>query len=121
MGWRGIAGTVPVVGWPRWEGLSVIGDGVQKTGLAHALAFVVDDDALGRTAALEADLHDAVGQMSWSFAAPSFERKGVVGADGAVLLDEEEFVVGLVRREIAHATAVEGEAVERGHLQDGMF
>ena len=70
--------------------------------------------------ALKADLDGAIGQMARGFEAEGFEREGVVGADVALLLDKEQFVVGLVGRQVAHAAAVQGEAVQRAHAQDGM-
>ena len=98
----------------------VVGDGVQRAGLAHALAFVIDDDSRGGIFALEAHLCRTVGQVARSFKADGVEGEGVIGADVAFFLDEEQFVVGLVRRQEAHAMAVQGEAVQRAHAQDGM-
>ena len=42
-----------------------------------------------------------------------FEGEGVVGADVALFLDEEQFVVGLIGREEANPVAIQGEAVQR--------
>jgi hypothetical protein len=101
--------------------LAVVGDRIQGFGFAHAFAFVIDDDALGGAPALEADLDGAVGQMARSLEAQGFESESVVGADLPVLLDEEELVVGLVGRQIAHAAAVQREPIQRRHFQDGML
>ena len=70
--------------------------------------------------ALEADVDGAVRQMARRFKAERFEGKGVVGADVAFFLDEEQFVVGLIGRQEAHPFAVQREAVQRGHAEDGM-
>jgi len=103
----------------RW--FSVVGHGIKQTSLAHALAFVINDDATGRLRTLETDLDGPVRQMARSFPAERLEGEGIVGANGAVFLDEEEFVVGFVGRQAAEAAAVQRETIQRGHFQDGMF
>jgi hypothetical protein len=45
-------------------GLAVIGHGIEQTGLAHALSFVVDNDSIQWTKASEADLDGAFGKGS---------------------------------------------------------
>jgi hypothetical protein len=101
--------------------LAVVGDRFQGFGFAHAFAFVINDNALGGAPALEAHLDGAFGQMARSLEAKGLEGESVVGADVPVLFDEEELVVGLVGREVAHAAAVEREPVQRRHFQDGML
>jgi len=48
---------------------------------------------------LEPDVNGAIRQMPRRFKAQRFEGEGVVGADVAFLLDEEQLVIGLVGRE----------------------
>ena len=102
------------------SGRPIVGDGVEQAGFAHAFALVINDDPRGGVFALEADLDGAVGQVARGFEAEGFEGEGVVGADVAFFLDEEQFVVGLVGRQEADAAAVEGEAVDRLHAEDGV-
>ena len=106
------------LGWV--ERFAVVGDGVEQAGFAHAFAFVINDHALHRPGALEADVDGAVGQMARRFEAERLEGERVVGADVAFLLDEEQFVVGLVGRQEANPLAIQGEAVQRTHAEDGM-
>ena len=102
-----------VVGWPDFrDGISVVGHWIERFGFAHAFAFVEDDDAVSGTSAFETDLDSAVGQVARGFEADGFERKSVVGTDGALLLDEEEFVVGLVGRQVTDPATVESETVQ---------
>ena len=102
------------------ERFAVVGDGVEQTGFAHALALVINHHAAGGLRTLEADVDGAVGQVARRFKAERFEREGVVGADVAFFLDEEQFVVGLIGRQEADPFAIQGEAVERTHAEDGM-
>ena len=98
----------------------VIGDRVQRAGLAHALALVIDNDPAGGVFALKADLNGAVGQVARSLEANAFEREGIVGASLPVFLDEEQFVVGLVGREETDVVAIQGKAVQGAHAQNRM-
>src|SRR6266545_3590346 len=62
----------------------------------------------------------AVGQVAGRFKAKRFEREGVIGADMTLLLDEEQFIVGLIGREETNPFAIQGKAVKRRHAEDGM-
>ena len=61
---------------------------------------------------MEAHLDSALGQVAWRFKADGFESEGIVGADVALFLDEEQLVIGLVGRQVANAAAIQGEASE---------
>lgn len=102
-------------------GFAIVGDWVEGIGMAHAFAFVEDDDAFFGTITLEADLDGPVGQVPWGFPTNGFEGESVVGADMTVFLDEEHFVIGLVGREVADPGAIESKTLQRCHLQNGMF
>ncbi len=78
---------------------TVVGDGVEQAGFTHAFAFVVNHHAGDGLGALEPDVDGAIGQMARRFPPQRFEGKGVVGADVTLLLDEEQFVIGLVGRQ----------------------
>jgi hypothetical protein len=65
--------------------------------------------------AFEAHLNGAIRQVARGFQTQRFAGEGVVGADVALFLDKEQFVVGLIGREKAHAVAVQGR-----YAQDGM-
>lgn len=99
---------------------AVVGDGVQGASFSHTLSFVIDDDSGGGVLALEADRNGAVGEVARGFKAHGLEGEGVVGADLALVLDEEEFIVGLIGRKEADAGAIQGEAIQRAHAQHGM-
>jgi hypothetical protein len=60
-------------------------------------------------------------EVAGRFVADAPEGEGVVGQDGAVLLDEEELVVGLVGRQEADAREVEAEAVDGAHAEGGVL
>ena len=102
------------------ERFAVVGDGVEQTGFAHAFALVINHDAAGGLRTLKADVDGAVRQVARRFQAERFEGEGVVGADVAFFLDEKQLVVGLIGREEANPFAIQGEAVERTHAEDGM-
>ena len=59
--------------------------------------------------------------MAWGLEANGFKGEGVVGADRAIFFDKEQFVVGLVGWQVTNTAAIEGEAIQRRHFQDGMF
>src|SRR5262249_30984695 len=63
----------------------------------------------------------AKARVTWAFKAPGFKRESIVRPDGAVFLDEKQFIVGLVERQIADPSPIQGEAVQRSHFQDGKF
>ena len=119
IGWLGAAGSER---WPLASGfgLAVVGDRVEQSGFAHAFAFVINDDAARRFASLEPDLDRAIGQMTRRLKAKRFKREGIIGAHLALFLDVEEFVVGFVRWEEAHAAAVQREPIHWRHTKDGM-
>ena len=95
-------------------GLRSLAIGIEQTGLAHAFALVINDDAVGGLGALEADLDGAVRQVARGFEAERFEGEGVVGADMALFLDEEQFVVGLIGRQETHPTCGPGRSGPAG-------
>jgi len=95
-----------------WERFAVVGGGVKEVGLAHAFAFVIDDDARGGIEALKADVDLAVGQVAGSFVALRAKGKGVVGADLPGVFDEEEFVISFVGREVTHTGAIESKTIK---------
>ena len=49
----------------------------------------------------------AIWQVPWRFPAKRFEGELVVGADVAFLLDEEQFVVGLIGRQKANPLVIQ--------------
>ena len=75
---------------------AVVGDGVQRASLPHALAFVIDDHSPGGRFALKAHLDGPVRQVAWGFKADGLKGESVVGAHVALFLDEEQFIVGFV-------------------------
>lgn len=116
---RDDAGSSARIGfWPLRR--PVVGDGVQRVGLAHALTFVIDDHSPGGALALKADLDGALGQVARSFKSHGLEGEGVVSPHVAVFLDKEQFVIGFIGRQEADAVAVQGEAVQGRHAQDGV-
>jgi len=76
---------------------------------------VIDDETIRGVQALEADGDLPVGQVKGSFEAPEFEGERVVGAALSGFLSEEEFVVGFIGREVAHAGEVKGKAIPKQH------
>jgi len=98
----------------------IVGDGIQRAGFSHALALVIDDHTPGGGLAFEAYLDGAIGQVAWSLEANGLEGEGVVGADVALFLDEEQLVVGFIGRKKTHAVAVQGEAVQWAHAENGV-
>ena len=58
--------------------------------------------------------------MARGLEADRLEGEGVIGLHPALILAEEEFVVGLVGRQEAHPFAIEREAVERAHAEHRM-
>ena len=95
---------------------AVVGDGVEQTGFAHAFALVINHDAASGLRTLEADVDGAVRQVARRFKAERFEGEGVVGADVAFFLDEEQFVVGLIGRQEAHAICDPGRSGPAGDM-----
>ena len=116
----------PIADWWGWleiggGGFAIVGHGVQKFGLAHAFALVIDDDALGGAPTFEADLDGAVGQMARGFETKGFEGEGVVGADVPVSSTKKNSSLAWLGGRLTDTAAVEREPVQRGHAQDGMF
>src|SRR5271157_565870 len=99
---------------------TVVGDGVNRTGLPHALALVIDDHSLGGRLALEAYLDGAIGQVAWSFKADSLEGESVVSPYMAVFFDKEQFIVGLIGWQETDTVAIQGKAIQRAHAQNRM-
>lgn len=102
------------------RGLSVIGNEVDGASLAHALALEVHDGAV-EFQAIEADLDFAISEVAGCLEAGVLKGEGVVGEDGAVLLDEEQLVVDLAWRQEADAIEIEAEAVDGLHAEGAVL
>ena len=102
--------------------MEAVGDGVEKSRGAHALAFVIDDNR-GRVGAVPvvADLDFLVAQIDGSFVASGGEAEGVVFFDLPGGLGVEEFVVVFGGREKAEASEVDAEAVDGLHADGVVF
>src|SRR5690606_18980888 len=97
-------------------GLAVVGHEVHGARFAHAFALEVHDGTV-EFQAVEADLYFATAEVAWGFEAGVLEREGVVGEHGAILLDEEQFLVDVARREEADAAEIEPEAIDGFHAE----
>ena len=75
---------------PSWR--AVIGDEIDRLGLAHSVSFVEDDDA-SEVPSIKAHLDFARAQITWRFEADFAHREGVVSEDSAFFLDEEILVI----------------------------
>src|SRR6056297_1019297 len=94
-------------------GFAVVVDVVDGGGGAEALAIEVED-GVGRAVgeAGVADLDGLAAQVAGGFVADVAELEGVVGADAAGGLEEEEFGVEPALLEVADAAELEAEAVD---------
>lgn len=107
----------------RCEGLglsfrfAIVGDGVERFGVAHAMALEEDNHPLGGSLALKTNLDGTIGQMPRRFKAGAFEGEGVVSPDMAIFLHKEEFVVDLIRGQELDLRPIQSKAVQRRHLQ----
>ena len=91
-----------------------VGDGVEQSRGAHALALVVNDNGGGVLALpIVAELDLAVAQVDGGFVASAGEAEGVVFLDLSRRLGVEEFIMVLRRRQEADTRQVDAEAVDR--------
>jgi hypothetical protein len=100
--------------------LESVGDGVEESGAALALALVVEDDGgvlLAVPVVAELDL--LVAQVDGGFVASCGGAEGVVFFDLAGGFGVEEFVVVLGRRQEADAGEIDAETVDGLHA-DGI-
>src|SRR6266540_4813908 len=94
----------------------VVGDEVDGPRVSLALALEVHDHP-SSALAVEADLHLARAEIARGLVANAPKREGVVSHDGPVLLDVEELVVGLRRRQETDTAQIEAEAIDRFHAE----
>ena len=108
-----------VIGLESDVGAAVVGDGVEKGGVAKADAVLIDGGGKAGVAVV-ADGDGFVAHVAGGFVAAGVEAEGVVDADFAGVLKHEEFGGIRVAGEIADAVQIKAEAVDGFHAEGGV-
>ncbi len=108
-----------VIGLESDVGAAVVGDGVEKGGVAKADAVLIDGGGKAGVAVV-ADGDGFVAHVAGGFVAAGIEAEGVVDADFAGVLKHEEFGGIRVAGEIADAVQIKAEAVDGFHAEGGV-